>query len=525
MNSKADIDYGRITYYILVGIIVIALLALNYCSLSKHIASNSQSITNYTLPEDYVERNREAAVAGLFYPADKQELNQDLDGYLDSASVSNDKLRRPEILIVPHAGYHYSASVAAKAYLSIKPFTDSVKNVILVGPSHRENFEGAALSSADFFTTPLGKLAVNKVINNELAATKDFKIHDLAHSAEHSIEVQLPFLQKILPSATIVPIVYSDITPEALAAGLQPYLGRKDTLIIFSADLSHYFDDKTAKELDNNTAKLVSRNEADIDDYMSCGAIGINTALILAKANDLVPNLLDLLNSGEVSKNKENVVGYGAWEFSKNDKNAEKPQSLLEKNRKSLEDFKLIYGKKLMHIAEVALYDSVINHHQYSPSRKDYDNNLFNKGASFVTLKQNGELRGCIGSIIPRLGIAQDVADNAYAAALEDNRFKPLSSTDLAQVELTISLLTGFERIRYQDEADLLSQLNPEVDGVIIRAGDRQGLFLPSVWKESPNKQEFLNNLKLKAGMSPSYWSNKIKVYRFYTVEIKKNAN
>ena len=150
---------------------------------------------------------------------------------------------------------------------------------------------------------------------------------------------------------------------------------------------------------------------------------------------------------------------------------------------------------------------------------------MFDKGASFVTLTRAGKLLGCIGSVFAHQSIARDVADNTYAAALEDKRFNPLTADDLAQTEITISLLTGYERIRYQDEADLIRQIEAGKDGIVLRSGDRQALFLPSVWKELPDKQEFLNNLKLKAGMTPSYWSNKIKVYRFYTVEITDNAD
>ena len=129
-------------------------------------------------------------------------------------------------------------------------------------------------------------------------------------------------------------------------------------------------------------------------------------------------------------------------------------------------------------------------------------------------------MRGCVGTVVPHVAVAHDLAENAYRAAMEDGRFSPLTEEELSRTHFSISLLTGFERVPYWDESDLLNRIRPGIDGLIIRDGDRQGLFLPSVWKELPDKAEFLKNLKVKAGFNPSYWSNNIKVYRFRTVEI-----
>ena len=143
----------------------------------------------------------------------------------------------------------------------------------------------------------------------------------------------------------------------------------------------------------------------------------------------------------------------------------------------------------------------------------------------FVSVKENGSLRGCIGTIMPHIAIAHDIADNAYRAAMEDNRFEPLSEAELPSLSYSVSLLTGLEPIHYHNEADLMNRIQPGVDGVIIRDGDRQGLFLPSVWAELPDKADFMKNLKIKAGMNPSFWSDNIKVYRFRTVEIMSDEN
>ena len=494
MSGRFDIDYSRLLRYSLIGACAVGVLALNYCSLSRHMSSNSQKITDYTIPEEYVERNREPVVAGLFYPADKFLLDKDLESYLSHSAPLDKFPIQPKILIVPHAGYDYSGSVAAKAYLTLTPFAANIKNVILVGPSHQVSFNGAAISGADTFSTPLGKVAINQTLVKELLQHPFIKINDKAHAAEHSLEVQLPFLQKVLPNFQIVPMVYGQISPDDLASALEPLLSSPDTLIVFSADLSHYYDAETASQIDNVTAAQIQSKRSDVAPVQSCGATGINAALELAQTLKLTPEMLDLLNSGSVSGDLSKVVGYGAWRFGPADDEADEDTS-ISGDLKSLEDFASVHGTSLFKIAQISLEEALMYGKKYSPSRRDYDNTLFNKGASFV------------------------------AAALEDKRFNPLTAQDLPNLKISISLLTGYERIRYQDEADLLRQIEAGKDGIVLRSGDRQALFLPSVWKELPDKQEFLNNLKLKAGMTPSYWSNKIKVYRFYTVEITDNAN
>ena len=158
---------------------------------------------------------------------------------------------------------------------------------------------------------------------------------------------------------------------------------------------------------------------------------------------------------------------------------------------------------------------------RFKPSRSDWPDRVFDKGAAFVTLTINGKLRGCIGTVVPHQAVGLDVADNAYDAAMRDTRFTPVKPEELEQISISISLLTDYDAVNFSSEEDLLSKIRPGIDGLIIRDGDRQGLFLPSVWEQLPDKREFLNNLKIKAGLSPSYWSDNIKVYRFRTLEIK----
>lgn len=521
MNNNSDIDYKKIAHYILLGLIALGILWLNYCSLDAHVSANSQLITDYQPEEDELARYRNPAVAGIFYSADKKRLDNEVEHYLAAPVSPSDY--QPQILIVPHAGYVYSASTAAKAYRQLHRYAAQIRNVVLVGPAHRVALDGAALSAADYFVTPLGKIPVNKDMVSGLASLPGFKVMEAAHKDEHSLEVQLPFLQKVLHNFQIVPIVYGRMAPEKLAEALQPFLSRPDTLIIISADLSHYYNYEEAQQLDQATAAQVAAQKAEISEHQSCGAAGINAALLLAKSAGLRPEMLEMLNSGDTSGDKERVVGYGAWSFS--GREAAHPLPRLEQETANLRQFAQTYKNELFKIAARSLAKAVQDGKHYTPSRQDYDNNLFNKGASFVTLYHNKQLRGCIGTIVPQTSIAHDIADNTYRAALEDSRFQPLRPDELDGLNYSISLLTGFEPVAYASEADLLDKIIPGVDGLILRDGDRQGVFLPAVWKQLPDKAEFLNNLKIKAGFSPSYWSNKIKVYRFRTVEINSDEN
>lgn len=522
MRKSDELDYSRLPHYIFIAAAGIALLALNWFYFDNHASSNSEVINNYSLRDEDMNKTRVPAVAGLFYPADVYQLSSVVDGYLSQASSA--LTPRPHMMVVPHAGYQYSAAVAAAAYKKLLPFQNEIKKVILIGPSHRVALRGAALSSAASFSTPLGSVPTDAAITAGLARLPGFDYNDRAHAEEHSLEVQLPFLQKVLGKKfTIVPLVYGLADPADLAAALSPYLARNDTLLVFSADLSHYLDYTTAKAVDGLTADMVGRKQA-LESHQSCGATGINTALLLAKQYAFQPRLLDMANSGDVTGERDSVVGYASWIFDKKDQ-PEKPLTPLEQEVENLRFFAKHYGTKLMQIAETALNLAVKDKRQFEPSRGDFDDILFNKGAAFVTLTENGGLRGCIGTLVAKQAIARDIAANAYAAAMEDSRFEPVTEAELPGLKISISLLTGYEPLVYADEEDLLNQLQPGVDGLVIRDGDRQALFLPSVWAQLPDKRDFLNNLKLKAGFSPSFWSNQIKAYRFRTVEIKQHED
>ena len=509
---------SKIIRWTVIITVVLILAAINVFYFINKTSSNHELASHYTSKGDPMEKYRNPAVAGLFYSADPKNLEQEVDYYLGAQYQKH--LSAPKIIIVPHAGYRYSASAAAQAYLPLKDYAENIKTVILIGPSHYVPMQGAALPDAEYFKTPLGDIKINEDIAKKLLKNNIFSLNNEAHRQEHSLEVQLPFLQKVLKDFTIVPIVYSNIYPQDLADALVEYVSNPEVLLVVSADLSHYHSYGEAVIMDNFTADKIAENKPNIDYHHSCGAAGINTALLIGSKLHLKPEVLALINSGDVSDEKNRVVGYGAWSFSSDGLEL----SRLEREYNGLKSFAAQYKGQLLDAARKSL-TAAAGGNAYSPSRSEYEEHMFDRGAAFVTLYKNGNLRGCIGSLYPRQAIVVDVANNAYNAARRDGRFYPVTPDELSDIRISVSMLTGYEKIHYKDEEDLISLIKPGIDGLVIRDGDRQGLFLPSVWEQIPDPRDFLNNLKLKAGMSPSFWSNDITVYRFRTVEVKENED
>lgn len=254
---------------------------------------------------------RTPAVAGLFYPADRRQLHAMLQGYIGEARTVGTP---PKALIAPHAGYVYSGSVAASAYTLLKPARSSIRRVVLLGPSHRVAFRGLALSSAQSFSTPLGDIPLDLDAEATLAALPFVHVLDQAHVLEHSLEVQLPFLQEVLEDFKLVPIVVGDAAPAQVAEAIDLLWGGDETLIVVSSDLSHYHDYATAKRMDRATSEAIeSLRPEDIGFDDACGRLPVAGLLIAAHRRGLTAITVDLRNSGDTAGSKDSVVGYGAY--------------------------------------------------------------------------------------------------------------------------------------------------------------------------------------------------------------------
>ncbi len=271
--------------------------------------------THSTHPTHTPLRVRPAAVAGAFYPSDPRELATMIDALLADASAGSAPraARRPRALVVPHAGYVYSGPVAASAYATIRDVVPAYRRVVVVGPAHRVALQGIAVSSADMFATPLGDVAIDTDARDALLGLPGVVVDDAAHELEHSVEVQLPFLQRVVGDVPVLPLVVGD-APTYLVADVLHRVWDDDTLLVVSTDLSHYLDHATAQVLDARTAARIVAGDADaISDRDACGAYGLRPLLVVGRRRHLHVDLLDLRSSGDTAGSRDRVVGYGAF--------------------------------------------------------------------------------------------------------------------------------------------------------------------------------------------------------------------
>lgn len=257
---------------------------------------------------------RPPAVAGMFYPQDPQELQLAVSHYLNTSTIQAEAV--PKAIIAPHAGYIYSGPIAGNAYKSIEAARDKISKVILLGPAHRVPFLGIAASSADYFATPLGKIPIDKQIIEQLLNCGSISLLDQAHESEHSLEVQLPFLQQLLNNFSIVPLVVGNTDPQNISLLLELVWGGPETLIVISSDLSHYLNYAECQTIDEQTASAIEHLQPESIGFdQACGRLPINGLLILAKKKGLRVERVDLRNSGDTAGPKDQVVGYGAFWF------------------------------------------------------------------------------------------------------------------------------------------------------------------------------------------------------------------
>jgi len=258
---------------------------------------------------------RAAAVAGLFYPGDAKALARDVQTLL--AAAAQPPTGAPKALIVPHAGYVYSGPVAASAYAQLQPLRGTIQRVVLLGPVHRVPVPGLALPGTQAFETPLGRIPIDREAVNRLLIRPMHQITTsaAAHEFEHSLEVQLPFLQQVLGDFKIVPLAVGDATADEVAEVIEALWGGPETLIVVSSDLSHYLPYQAAQQIDQQTCAAIARLQALDSHEQACGATPVNGLLLAARHHHLRPHLLDLRNSGDTAGDCERVVGYAAFAF------------------------------------------------------------------------------------------------------------------------------------------------------------------------------------------------------------------
>ena len=446
---------------------------------------------------------RKSVCDGSFYLADSSNLSLTIEQYLNNVDIEIEE----EILgmISPHAGHIYSGQTAAFGYENLR--NSNKKLVILLGPSHRFYVKGFSIFGEGKWETPLGEISIDENFAKKLIRRSELiKNEPAPHSQEHSLEVQLPFLQKVLKDFKIVPIIFNtDNLPElsVLAETLIGELeGKKDWIIIASSDLYHGEDYNEAKKVtdkvDNYIKNFDYKGLLEYEKRMrgsgacaACGSSGVAVLLqVMKKLGGTKVSLLKRTTSGDVTGDKNGyIVGYGTWFFTKG---------------KSGIDFNLTYEEKkeLLTIARETINQYVRN--GKTPEFKIKSETLMKKCGAFVTLKsKNGGLRGCIGLITAQEPLFQTIRDMAIAASTQDPRFEPVISSEIENLEIEISVLTPMQKVNNVEEIQVGR------DGLMIRKGYSSGLLLPQVPTEQGwDRSTFLEHTCYKAGLSANAWES-----------------
>ncbi len=431
---------------------------------------------------------KEPNVAGTFYSYNPKELVSQIDTFTEQASVSPSP-ENIQAMIVPHAGYIYSGPVAAYGYKAVSK--NKYTTIVILAPSHYFPFDGASVWNEGGFKTPLGLVNVDQDFANRLLkANNDLKAAPEVYEKEHSLEVQLPFIQKTFGDVKIVPVLMGN--PDAqvckrLAVALNQLIGSsQDVLVIASSDMSHYFPYETANSMDAATLEAIK--QYDLEKFWTgclarkmemCGFVPVATLLLYAKERGLKVDVLKYANSGDTAGDKAKVVGYSSIVFYQ-DRDQKSP--LLAMAYATLKSF-VTTGK----VTEAGTTDQSL---------------LQTKGA-FVTLRKKGELRGCIGHVVGDKPLWETVKAMTVAAASQDPRFAPVKPEELKDIEIEISVLSLPQRVA-DASAIVLGR-----DGVIVSDGGlHQGVFLPQVATETGwSKEEFLSELcSQKAGLPADCW-------------------
>jgi AmmeMemoRadiSam system protein B/AmmeMemoRadiSam system protein A len=443
---------------------------------------------------------RRPAVAGQFYPGDPDDLRSMVDGFLAQAARSGPE---PAALVSPHAGYVFSGHVAAHAFKQAEGVDYDA--IVVLGTDHRPITRGNSIWPEGAYSTPLGDVPIDSELARALMdAEGSIQFRREAHQPEHSIEVQLPFLQRVQPGKKFVPILVSDVSLqncEALASALAATLKDRKALVVASSDLSHYPDYDDAVRVDRATlAAVVSLDplalQASTEDSMEegipdlhtcmCGTGPVMTTMLYARAIGAEQvDILKYANSGDVAYgDRRGVVGYGAVRFARGSApglSAEEKESLLRLVRETLTDY---LGKR------------------EKPEFPTDSPALLQPRATFVTLRvrETGELRGCRGEIVARQPLVDSVQNMAIASATDDPRFMPVTANEVPRLHIEISALTPMRPIQPEDVV-------VGRHGLMIIKGHNSGLLLPQVPVEQGwDREEFLRGLCHKAWLPENAW-------------------
>ncbi|MCX7957099.1 MAG: AmmeMemoRadiSam system protein B [Endomicrobia bacterium] len=476
---------------------------------------------------------RQPYVAGQFYPYNKEELVNTIEIFFKNIKTLPKEQGKILAVISPHAGYIYSGQTASYAYKFLQCYKIENPIIILLGQSHHFHLSKASVYSKDSFLTPLGEAKIEKDFVSLLLSNSNYFEESIQpHLPEHSLEVQLPFLQYIYKQFSIVPILVSSFDvnfikkiAEILADCIKKYKTSKKIIIVCSTDMSHYPSYEDARSIDlkaievlknydidkfYNTTKELEKSKVKNLYCVFCADTAVGITIYTTKL--LGGNHIEILNysnSGDsIYGDKTRVVGYLSAAF------IEKQQikgENLDMKKENQEEFKITEEnqKVLLYLARQAIKEYIYGGKMIS--YKTDNKELLTPQAVFVTLTKKGQLRGCIGTTFPQYPLYQAVINMAIAAANEDPRFPPVKEEELDDIKIEISVLSPLKRVFSHKD------IKEKIHGVVVRSGSRSGLFLPQVWEQLPKKEQFLSELCWsKAGLQPNAWQDsKTELYVF----------
>ncbi len=443
--------------------------------------------------------------AGLFYPSDPVELGREIDKLTRKArqtAIQGPENKTLRAIVMPHAGYIYSGWTAAHA-ARVLP-NEGISKVILLGPDHRIGFRNAAICNVRAYATPLGQIELHPDVDKLLRNNEVFQKLPLIRDKEHSLEVILPFLQRYLHDFKLVPVVIGRGRVGPIASAIDAIIDDQ-TLLVISSDLSHYLPYKAAMDRDQETVNEIVDLKPDkmiTTDNRACGLSPLLIVNQIAQDRRWKPILLHYANSGDTAGGRSRVVGYAAIAYF--------GELSMKNENKNTTQFDESQGQTLVKLARQTLMER-FGRDAPAEAAEALQTALSDESfklhyGTFVTLTLGGQLRGCIGSLTATEDVRQGVKQNALNAAFHDPRFAPLSEKELDRVEIEVSVLTDPKPLAYQDSDDLIQKLRPHIDGLIIQKGAARATFLPQVWEQLPQPEDFLGHLCLKAGLSSDAW-------------------
>jgi AmmeMemoRadiSam system protein B/AmmeMemoRadiSam system protein A len=428
------------------------------------------------------ESTRTAAFAGSWYPDNPAELSQQINSFLDKVEYQNLNVKA---VVVPHAGYMFSGQTAAHSF---KQINKSTRKVIILGTAHRYPLKGVCAIDYSFYNSPLGKVKISEDLKRFLEESNVFSIPE-ADTDEHSIEIEIPFLQKVLTDFEILPVIVGKVDSIEFSKLLEKY-NTDDSVIVTSVDLSHFHKYDDAVKYDRYSINCVLElnsegiRKAEIDSPYAVAAL-----IELAKRKKWKTKLLDYKNSGDIISDRSSVVGYSAIVFYEDS---------------AQEYFSAEEQESMVNIAKNASEMFVKTGKRYS--KTSYPPKFKEKLACFVTVKTGDELRGCIGTIEPVDTLYNSLIDNVISAVSRDPRFSPVREKELSKLNYEVSVLSPPELFEPHTLDELFVGIKGK--GLIIKKDYRSAVYLPQVWEHFSDEKDFLRSLCQKAGMIIDEWKN-----------------